>query len=398
MEKVAIVSCYFQQNYGSMLQAFATQYIVEKLGYESETICIDGFAEEIRNIKIRYYFSRIFDVQIFKSKIGSIKRAFQMATNSDFRKKSYRREQKFQEFKTKEFKLSPSYHSKQELSQACKYYKAVIVGSDQLWLPSNIAADYYTLNFVPENINKIAYATSFGVTHLPKKQWGIAKTFLNRIQHLSVREVNGQKIVSEITGRRARIVCDPTLLLDVEEWSKNFPQKKIEKEKYIFCYFLGSNPIHRKFARTLKKYTGYQIIALLHLDEYIAEDNVFPDKALYDVGPADFLNLIRGAEYVLTDSFHGTIFSIIYEKRFFTFKRFSENSSVSTNSRIDTLVMQFQLQERLEPQCENIKTYINMPIDYQLVKEKVLDMKKISQEFLECALRGEDSDKGRRKI
>lgn len=398
MEKVAIVSCYFQKNYGSMLQAFATQRIVENLGYESETICIDGFAREIRNIKIQYYLSRIFDVWILKSKVGTIKKVLQIITNSDFREKNHRREQKFHEFKTKKFKLSPPYHSKQELSQACKYYKAVIVGSDQLWLPSNIAADYYTLNFVPESTNKIAYATSFGVTHLPEKQRTIAKTFLNRIQHLSVREINGQKIIFDITGRRAEIVCDPTLLLDAEEWSKIFPQEKIEKEKYIFCYFLGNNPFHRKFAKTLKRCTGYQIVSLLHLDEYIADDNQFPDKALYDVGPAEFLNLIRGAEYILTDSFHGTVFSIINGKKFFTFKRFSENSSVSTNSRIDTLMMHFQLQERLDPQYENIKKYINMPIDYQLLKEKVSEMQKSSREFLEYALRGENSDKGRRKI
>ena len=108
--------------------------------------------------------------------------------------------------------MSESYGSRAELTQACaEKYSAVLVGSDQLWLPANIAADYYTLSFVPDSVNTIAYATSFGQSQLPRASERAAMKFLSCIRHIGVREKSGQKIVAKLTGRRVPVVADPTL-------------------------------------------------------------------------------------------------------------------------------------------------------------------------------------------
>ena len=107
----------------------------------------------------------------------------------------------------------------------------------------------------------------------------------------------------------------------------------IVKGKYILCYFLGNNPLHREFAKRLKEVTGCKIIALTHLDEFVKSDEGYADETPYDIDPADFLNLIRNAEYVCTDSFHCSVFSILYKRQFFTFRRYNRNTKQSTNSR-----------------------------------------------------------------
>lgn len=242
-----------------------------------------------------------------------------------------------------------------ELGNKCKdNYSSVLVGSDQLWLPGNIAADYYTLNFVPETVNSIAYATSFGQSSLPKNSAKKAEVFLKKIKHIGVREESGQKLVKEIANRDVPVVCDPTLLFTGDEWMAIQQKEPIIKGKYILCYFLGNNPPHREFAKRLKEVTGCKIIALTHLDEFVKSDEGYADETPYDIDPADFLNLIRNAEYVCTDSFHCSVFSILYKRQFFTFRRYNRNTKQSTNSRLDTLFHMAGITGRLLTGEENM--------------------------------------------
>lgn len=386
MNKVAIASCYFQKNYGSMLQAFATQQAIENLGYKTENICIDGIAKEIRNAKLKYYAKELTDWSVIKTKIGFVRRFVVKRMDNEFRKNAVIRDKKFNDFKNKRFNVSPKFNSKKELGEYCKMCSSVLVGSDQLWLPSNLAADYYTLNFVPEEVNKIAYATSFGVSSIPKRQWIFANKFLNRINYISVREEAGQKIVKKVANRDVPVVCDPTFLFDKDKWLKYFPDKRIIKDKYIYCYFLGNNPEQRDFVKRLKKVTGYKIVSLLHVDEYIKSDNDFPDYAPYDVGPEEFVNLIRHAEYVVTDSFHGTVFSVINGKMFFTFRRFKETATLSTNSRMDSLFNLLNLHERFITADEDVEKALKLEIDYEKVWNRIDEYRQKSYEYLIKAL------------
>lgn len=393
MRKIAIVSCYFQHNYGSMLQAYATQMALDKLGYENETINISGFNGEIRKAKLLYFAKASLTSDILLSKLGMAKNVL----IKKFSKNRYAslckiRSEKFDTFSRKQFKLSTKYNSKAELGNKCKdNYSSVLVGSDQLWLPGNIAADYYTLNFVPETVNSIAYATSFGQSRLPKDSTKKAEIFLKRIKHIGVREESGQKLVREIINRDVPVVCDPTLLFTGDEWMKIQEKEPLVKGKYILCYFLGNNPPHREFSKRLKAETECKIVALTHLDEFVKSDEGYADETPYDIDPADFLNLVRNAEYVCTDSFHCTVFSILYKKKFFAFRRYSRNTIHSTNSRLDTLFSMSGISGRMLSGNENISDCLNIEVDFDVVHENLEKIRQKSYDYLINALKDEGS-------
>lgn len=388
MKKVGIVSCYFQPNYGSMLQAYATQKILDLWEIPNETICIDGFSEEIKKAKMKYFKSKMFSPDVIKDKWGFVKLAITKKVNKELAGNIATRNRKFKEFSERTFNISEVFGSKLELGKKSAEYSAFLVGSDQLWLPSNIAADYYTLNFVKDNVRKIAYATSFGVSSLPAEQEQQAKEFLPKINYLSVREKSGQTLIKNITGLDAQVVCDPTLLLTAEEWMEIQKKDRFIKEPYIFCYFLGNNQFARKCADILRKKTGFKIVALQHLDAYIKEDNGFADIAPYNVDPADFVNLIRNAEYVCTDSFHGTVFSIINQRQFFSFRRFLENTTMSTNSRLDSILEAVEQKSRIITNQDEFEKAQEENIDFSDVEEKLTAFRSTSMEFLKNALTG----------
>lgn len=393
MKKTAIVSCYFQHNYGSMLQAYATQMVLDKLGYENETIDIAGFNHEIKEAKILYFAKASLTSDIVFSKLGMVKNILRKKLfKNKYSEMSRIRADRFDEFARCHFRLSAQFNSKKELGEMCREeYSSVLVGSDQLWLPGNIAADYYTLNFVPETVNTIAYATSFGQSSLPNDSKKKASVFLKKIKHIGVREESGQKLVKRLTNRDVPVVCDPTLLFTEEEWMGIQQQEPLVKGRYILCYFLGNNPPHRDFARRLKKETGCKIVALIHLDEFVKSDECYADETPYDIDPADFLNLIRNAEYVCTDSFHCSVFSILYKKEFFAFHRYSRQTSMSTNNRLDTLFSSVDITERLMHGNEDISDCLNIKTDYDKVYEKLTSVRQQSYEYLKRALEDEGS-------
>lgn len=393
MKKTAIVSCYFQHNYGSMLQAYATQMALDKLGYENETIDISGFNGEIQKAKLMYFAKASLTSDILLSKLGMAKNILlKKFCKNQYAELSKVRANKFDEFSRKQFKLSPKYSSKAELGTKCaENYSSVLVGSDQLWLPGNIAADYYTLNFVPKVVNTIAYATSFGQSSLPKESAYKASVFLNQIKHIGVREESGQKLVKEIANRNVPVVCDPTLLFTGEEWMVVQKKEPIVKGRYILSYFLGNNPPHREFAKRLKVETKCKIVALTHLDEFVKSDEGYADETPYDIDPADFLNLIRNAEYVCTDSFHCSVFSILYKRQFFTFRRYNQNTKQSTNSRLDTLFNLAGITGRLLTGTEKISDYLKIKTEFDEVHKKLEEVRQKSYGYLKEALKDEGS-------
>ena len=214
---------------------------------------------------------------------------------------------------------------------------------------------------------------------------------MKKIRHIGVREESGQKLVKELAGRNVPVVCDPTLLFTGEEWLSIQKKAPIVEEKYVLCYFLGNNPPHREFAKRLKKATGCRIVALTHLDEFVKSDEGYADKTPYDVDPADFLNLIRNAAYVCTDSFHCSVFSILYRKQFFTFRRYNRNTKQSTNSRLDTLFNLTRVKGRLLTGDEKIEDCLKIETDYAAVHQKLDDVRKQSYAYLKAALADEGS-------
>ena len=385
MKKVGIVSCYFKNNYGSILQAFATQEVLNGLGLENETFSIDKNVD-FKNGKRKFYKSQIFNFSFIISKLGMVWLKIYKKLNKTLGKNIKEREEKFDEFR-KEFNLTKQFYTYKELNETSSNYSSIIVGSDQLWLPVNVVADYYTLNWAKEDVNKVSYATSFGVSKIPNKYEDLYRNFLNRLNYISVREESACKIIKELINKEPKFVCDPTILLTKQEWLEIQQQEPIINEKYIFCYFLGKNIEHRKFAERLKKQTGYKIVSINHCDEYVKYSDKFADIIPYDVGPKEFLNLIRNASYVCTDSFHGTVFSLINNVKFFTFERYkSKNNKISTNSRIYSLLKTMDLEDRIFKGNENVQEIIKKKIDFNKVNTELEKFRNQSKDFLIDAL------------
>ena len=272
------------------------------------------------------------------------------------------------------------------MQEGSKCYDAVQVGSDQLWLPMGLATNYYNLQFAAPGVRRVSYSTSFGVSSIPWYQRSRTADFLRKIDYLSVREQSGAEIVRDVAGLDAKVVVDPTLLLTAEEWAEAIPVKRMQDERYIFCYFLGPNPLCRAEARALSEKTGLPIVVLRHLDEIIPSDEDFGDYAPYDVDPAGFVNLIRGAEYVFTDSFHGSVFSTIHHKDFATFYRFRQGSKQSRNSRIDNLFSHLGLEGRLVTESGGAAVVLGDMPDYGKVDERLAAWREDSWDFLRRAL------------
>lgn len=388
--KIGIASCYNHHNYGSMLQAYATQCIIEKLGHEAITIAYFKPIRYMTQSKARYYFHKLTNKDILIAKLRLILSRQTEKKYSDVVQGRKIRDKCFDDFYKLHFNLSDLKKNRKELSEFSELCDAIVVGSDQLWNPVNVEHNFFTLTFVPDDIKKISYATSIGTTRIPKYQINTYKYFLSRFSNISVREKSGAEIISKLgIDNPVTVVLDPTLMFTGQEWMAIQKKESIIKDKYILCYFLGINKEHRDFANEMKKNTGYKIVALQHLDEFVKYDLNFGDIRPYNIGPAEFINLIRNAEYVCTDSFHGSCFSILNHKNFFIMNRYSETNTQSTNTRINSLLSMTGLENRridLKFDTSYVKDKLELKIDYQAVDRKLEIERKKSKEFIENAL------------
>lgn len=383
MKKILLAEIYTKINYGTALQAYALQRFLDEKGVANEVIAMEGFSKVLRRRKLRYYLRNCTNFSLFRAKSGIGKKVLLERLNySGLRKKCAVRKRLFQEFVAQNIHFSPAFPSLEALAEYVKKYsRVVVVGSDQLWLPVNIAGNYYTLSWVPDGVPAISYATSFGVSAVPHYQQKYVEEFLHHLNAISVRETQGKTLAEQFEGIQAQVVCDPTMLLPTDVW-KTVAVPQIKQENYILCYFLGKNPVYRDFARKLRDATGCKIVALVHLDEYIASDEIYADETPFNVGPREFLGLVRDAKYICTDSFHGTVFSILFEKEFFTFSRFLSNEKMSTNSRIDTLLSSLSLESRRLTGVETPEQVLRKPLDYTRPQELLQKIRHQSETFL----------------
>ena len=378
MKKIGICACYTNHNYGSMLQSYATQKAFEAEGFDCEMI---RYRKKKSLVFILKQIPRIFNRITISDKKLVIEKKLCLRKHPEAAKEDQIRKTAFERFQNRYFtKLSPEYYGYDALKKGAVKYAGVISGSDQVWSPSALATHFYDLTFVPNEVVKASYASSFGVKEIPSYQIKRTKFYLNRIPYVSVREKAGQAIVKRLTGRDVPNVCDPTFLFTGEQWEQFIPVKEIVQEHYIFAYFLGSNPEHRKKVSEFARDQEIKVVAIHHMDTYVPADEGFGDIVISDVGPEEFINLIRGAKYVCTDSFHGTIFSILNHKQFLTFNRYSDQAKDSKNSRIDSLCQVLGLSERRYK--NNLANEILKPIDYGVVDGKASEFRKKSLSYI----------------
>lgn len=222
-------------------------------------------------------------------------------------------------------------------------FDALFVGSDQVWNPEYIGNDIrYFLNFVPPE-KRFSYAASFGVSEIPSKYKDIYKESLNSMNKISVREVQGVNIVKSISDITAKLVADPTLLLTQNAWNDLARVSDFSSnENYVLIYILGElSPKNSEIIVDYAKSKHAKIITIMG-DVY--------DSDYWIPTPIDFLAAIRGATAVFTDSFHCSVFSIIFNIPFIVFDR----SDMPMISRIDNLLTRFSFQKNKFNQDTNI--------------------------------------------
>ena len=386
MKPIGLVTCYFHHNYGSMLQAYATEMIMQQMGLPYQTIACKAPINYMQENKLLYIIKKLL-IADWKMRLGKMKIEKEKKNNPIFAKNWETRNKAFDDFANTFFHVSPYCKNSEELTKMAENYSAFLVGSDQLWRTDSVEHGYYTLEWVPDNIRKIAYSTSIGVKEVPWFQVEKNKRFMNRFDYIALREQSACDLVYKLTGRKVQVVLDPTLLFTGEQWMGIQQKEPLTDGKYIFCYLLGNNPEQREFINQIKAKTGYKIVALQHLDDYIPSDEGFADEAPY-VGPREFLNYIRNAEYVFTDSFHCSVFSILYKKNFFTFSRFAEGAKQSTNTRIDNLLHITGLEERRMTSDKTVDNVLNFKGSFNGVDEKLNALRKSSMEYLCNAFKG----------
>ena len=382
MKKLGICACYQHKNYGSQLQSYATTVELARRNIDFEII---RYKKKTTPLLLIKSLPRLLNPIFINDRIiETSQKKMMLKLHPQLAQDNAVRNAAFDKFSQSRFKkLSPVYYGYEQLKEQSKKYTAVMVGSDQLWSPSGITSNFYNLMFADDNTVKISYATSFGVSQINPRYHKIYNTFLNRLDFISVRENSGKKIVEELSSNKAEVVCDPVILLDAEQWLKEIPNKRLYDEPYIFAYFLGKSAEYRDAVTKFAKQKGLKIVTEPHMDSYNKADENFGDYTPFDIGPAEFVNLIRNAEYVFTDSFHGSVFSMLYQKHFLVFNRYSDNSSSSKNSRIDSFCKNYGLSDRrYNGNIADVENKIN----YEDVLGKVDEHRQKSKAFLDRAL------------
>lgn len=384
-KKIGCVIAYTKghNNYGTSLQGYAMLKKIQQLEYKVEVIHYVKHLSAIQKIKFVVNAIRAGE---WKNIVARLIVKKTLKKYPQYAKGIAERTEAVDAYK--ENKLIPLFHEYigyDALRKGSLNYDAVVVGSDQVWTPMSLPNKFFNLLFVDDSVRKVAYASSFGVSEIPFFQRKATGAYLDRFYKIGVREQRGKEIVEELSHQKATVVADPTMLLSREEWELEIADAYTPtNEPYIFCYFLGTNRESRKAVNELKAKTGYKIITIRHMDEYVPEDELFGDEAPYNVDPNDFVKYISRAAYVCTDSFHCTVFSIIFHRQFMTFYRFAATNKIGRNSRIDSLFNILGLQERLY--AGNIFV-IDNSIFYDKVDEKLKSLRGNSLEFLKNSLK-----------
>ena len=375
-------------NYGTALQGLATVRTIQSLGY---------LFRIIRYTKQRSIWSIIKTLPGYlrSGALDSLKRRKRnkkMRTKySEYVENIKIRTDKCNAFKKKYFEpLCDYYKGWEALTEGSKNYDIVFVGSDQVWSPLSLYAGFYNLLFVDSSIPQFSYSSSFGKSFIMNHQKKGVTKFLNKMDAIGVREVRGAEIVKELTGRDATVVADPTLLLDKEEWEQLIYESKAKiDEPYILCYMLGPRKDNREAVTNLGKLLGMKVVTFNHMDWYEPADENFGDINNYNSDCLDFIKLLSEAEYVVTDSFHCSVFSILFHKKFLTFYRLNPTDKKSSHSRIESLLGLMGIEKHAAKDISDLDilfSTIKEDINWKCVDKELNKLRKISMDFLCNAL------------
>lgn len=350
MTRIGMMTFLHNDNYGSILQAWALQHTLTEMGYDAMHIdYAPSKQEKIRNLLASGNSPRlILEGMRKKSATGKMHGGFD-------------------EFRQKYIPTTAVCRDHVALAKAADAFDVLVCGSDQIWSPVWLNPAYF-LDFTDKP--KVSYAPSLGVKEIPNqaKQRKMAR-LIKRFSAVSVREKEGADLVVQLTGHEPVLLPDPVMLISREQWLTVMDQH-VPKEKYILCYFIGENPAYWDAVAAVADREKCAVLVIPRTEEarnagYLLEENVPPQR---------WLGLIDGAAHVVTDSFHGATFSAILNKKCTILRRYREDDLESKNSRIDQLLRNLGVSRlenadwnvvnaNLDAKAEQAKAWLRAAID-----------------------------------
>ena len=368
MKKIATITFHSSYNFGSNLQAYALQEFIKKISNEP----VDYEIINLRTTKQKELYRSIFER-------NGIKNAIKKVLFLKYKQQIIDRKKNYENFMLEKLQLTKEYNSYEELMNEKFQYDYYISGSDQLWNLS--ARDFDWSNFLEfvKKGKKISYSASFG----PKMQvWSDkekerVKKDLIQYSNLSVREYGSYKNVKDLTGIEPEMHVDPTMLLDKEDWLKIIEKKPLLEKDYILFYDLKEKKEDLKLVKKISKKLKMPVVVTKPMGLKYHFSNF---KKYYYCGPLEFLNLLYNSKLVLSSSFHGNVFSIIFNKPFFALNG-------KNDFRISSMLDKFGLSNRsieLGELEEKLKKLYD--IDFSKADKVFIDEKNKSKEYLKEAL------------
>jgi hypothetical protein len=393
----------YNQNYGAVLQGYALQKFLTSKDYEVKILDYEANREQINRGFVQYYLRFVkalkkYSCRVFIAKLITLLprkvKAHLMKGYESLRKRNF---QKFVDQNL--FFTDRSYDNYaailQDNPKLSKDFDVFLVGSDQVWNSSSPLnwLNTYLLGFT-NHPEKISYASSVS-SEIPNDLVEFYKERLSKFKHISVREEESAKEIEKILGYKPKVNVDPTLLLNAEQWNEVAKQPtQLVQKPYIFVYDLYQSesilPVVEKIAKKERvKYVNYTPILFARRLRYPHLEYTF-----YTDGPSEFLWYLKESDFVVTSSFHGVVFSVVFRKPFYAILWGEKYKSlVKQNGRIIDLSRKLGLEDRcFDNLNEIIKRGLDTNIDWQEVHEKLNVLRKDSIEWLLRALEGGTKD------
>lgn len=367
MSRIGILTFHSGFNYGACLQAFALQTTLKKYGYENEVINFETDA---------FVASR----EMFSRRPRRLKEIIKNITRLPYWNSLHVRERMFNNYTFDVLNSTSRYRTETEVIHHAEDYECIICGSDQIWNLTHLKDDpaitpLFFLNF-PKKQRRVAFSASFAsftkIAHLHEKEF---LPWLKQFDAISVREISGVEYVKS-KGLDCTLTLDPTVLLDKEDYEPICAPRQIEG-KYVLMFGWNTNKDLIEVAKKVSKELGLPVYNI-----------VPPPRAMFcgiprklDVGPCEFLSMIKHAEFVVTNSFHGTAFSTTFERPYVSVV------TGKADTRMESLLSQLGLSDHLVTK-DNIDVKKMLSTDYSKVREKKAALRQTSFDFLKNALKG----------
>lgn len=357
--KVGIMTFQRAVNYGAVLQSLALKETIKSFGHQCEVINYQ--CESLEKVASPFY---IESMQLKSLLIFLLQIRMRTVKNKHF-----------DIFACKYLNKNKAVVNNDNIEEATADFDVLVTGSDQVWNYEITGLDKnYFLDFGRSDQIRISYAASFGISSIPEKLVPTYKKLLQRIDHISVREEQGARLVEDLIQKESTVNIDPVFLFDKEHWAKYITMKKPERD-YIIVYCINKSECYQ-VAEELSQKTGLPVVGL-----QVPMSNRAKCRRIQTESPEDFLGWIYHAKYVITDSFHGTAFSLIFNKQFIVCTGGKTKSRVS---RQENLLKTVGLTERI---CTNGDySLITKPIDYKCVNQIVSIAKEESIDYLKTAI------------